>query len=625
MPRVKAPDGNVINFPDSMSNDEISMAMQRLYPPAADRPSTGFASKKRGFQGRGSAEQAAKKAAAQSIAFRQKSDRGYVDKATIGNAMIPFYGDIEAGAASLPTRIGNAVKRLQGQDPKFSGDQYQRQFKKQAQELRRKEYERAPIKGTIQNIAGGAASAIIPISTSTKAVRGAKGLSAVTAAAKPVLAGGAVGAAYGAGQGDTLRERGQNALTGGATALALGAGLSGLAAGAGRVLKKRPKPLTPRQQDIKTLQDAGLDLTYGQILGGTAKQFEEYGSRISGGIRNARNAQLDQFSTGVVNKVLKIIDKKLPSGIQRPTEEIAAMQDMVGKYYGDAYSSGKFIPDNVTSKRLEVMLEDAMGGASVKSINEAKRLSNIYAGDAIKRKGGLEGKDLTRSLNQINTRIRSERSSQNGDAYLADYLDGLKREIINTMIRNKTVDARRIAKANRAYAEMVRVEGAAGSTANVGTVTPTSLLGSVKKYTGGQRKRAFSSGRGLGQQYAMAAKNILADTTKSSGTAENSANIITYTSAPIGLFTGNALALAPLALKGVLRGAYSPPVISLLNRIAKAKTQQQANSGLLALQSAARTNPQAAKALRQLLAVQGSRVNTMPTGQMSQAAAQEEE
>jgi hypothetical protein len=391
------------------------------------------------------------------------------------------------------------------------------------------------------------------------------------------------------------------------------------------VLKKRPKPLTPRQQDIKTLQDAGLDLTYGQILGGTAKQFEEYGSRISGGIRNARNAQLDQFSTGVVNKVLKIIDKKLPSGIQRPTEEIAAMQDMVGKYYGDAYSSGKFIPDNVTSKRLEVMLEDAMGGASVKSINEAKRLSNIYAGDAIKRKGGLEGKDLTRSLNQINTRIRSERSSQNGDAYLADYLDGLKREIINTMIRNKTVDARRIAKANRAYAEMVRVEGAAGSTANVGTVTPTSLLGSVKKYTGGQRKRAFSSGRGLGQQYAMAAKNILADTTKSSGTAENSANIITYTSAPIGLFTGNALALAPLALKGVLRGAYSPPVISLLNRIAKAKTQQQANSGLLALQSAARTNPQAAKALRQLLAVQGSRVNTMPTGQMSQAAAQEEE
>ena len=38
MPQVKAPDGNLINFPDSMTKDDIGSAMRKLYPPKKSTP-----------------------------------------------------------------------------------------------------------------------------------------------------------------------------------------------------------------------------------------------------------------------------------------------------------------------------------------------------------------------------------------------------------------------------------------------------------------------------------------------------------------------------------------------------------------------------------------------------------
>ncbi len=126
------------------------------------------------------------------------------------------------------------------------------------------------------------------------------------------MIGGGMGALQPVTAGEFWTEKGQQVALGGAAGAAGGA----IAKGISRVIQPIGNPEIGAQ--VRRLMDQGVELTPGQIAGGTARRMEDMATSVpfmGSKIAASRQASIESFNQAALNRSLGQIGKKMPKGM----------------------------------------------------------------------------------------------------------------------------------------------------------------------------------------------------------------------------------------------------------------------------------------------------------------------
>lgn len=394
----------------------------------------------------------------------------------------------------------------------------------------------ARIAGNVVSPANLALAAKLPM-----AAQGA-GLAAKTAMG--ALGGSASALTAPVTEGDFWSEKGKQvgagALFGGATPAVM--------SGISRVIS----PNASNNEKIALLLKEGVKPTIGQTLGGAFNRMEEAATSlpfIGDAIGAARNRAKDQFNQAAINRVTAPIGAKVEgTGTQ-------AVHD-AGNLIGDAYTAAKnalggFKVDDQASKELASLQSLALSGLQGRERNTVNKYFSEY----------LNRPSLTaESFKELDSKLTSDIAKfGQGDAYqqkVADALKEVQSIVTNNAKRANPDAAKALAKADEAYANLVRLEGAStGAKATDGVFTPGQLLTAVRGADKSVRDRATARGTALMQDLASAGQSVLGNKLPNSGTADR----MIYGGGILGLGAGGMASLpATAALVGGGVAAYTP-------------------------------------------------------------------
>lgn len=359
--------------------------------------------------------------------------------------------------------------------------------------------------GALPRMLGGAAG---PGQSAAQTVAGALGNAAVGTGG---VLGGQAAEAIAEGNSPTANLVGQLAggmLTGGA--------LSKAANMAARVAQPNVSP------DVKLLMAEGVTPTPGQILGGHTNRFEEALTSIplaGDAAKAARIRANEQFNRGAINRALAPIGEKLDEATPLGREAISEAGDKISAFYG------KLVPTLSASvdQQFAADLTRLSQMAQFMPPDRAKQFGAVLksqVGDKISPAGVMTGPSFKEVESELGRLARMYRNSPVGDErQLGGAFLELQSTLRDWLARSNPKVAPELAKANEAYANLLRVEGAAGKPgADPGVFTPAQLQSAVRQLDPTLRHRAFARGDALMQDYADAGRNVLGARLPDSGT-----------------------------------------------------------------------------------------------------------
>lgn len=390
-------------------------------------------------------------------------------------------------------------------------------------------------------------------------------------------AGGAVSAAFNpVTEGDFGEEKKRQMAIGGM----FGGATPAVMAGLGRVVS----PAASRDPNLALLKAEGVRPTVGQSVGGWANALEEKAQSlpvIGDSIRSARSRSLEDFNKAAINRATSKIGQQVDGS---GTDAIKQAGDLISDAYTTAKEQlGGFKIDPQAKKELGNLQMLAVKGLEGRERNTIKQYFKSY----INTRDGLTAetfKELDSKLTQDIAKFSS------GDAYqqkVGDALKEVQRILTDNAKRANPEAAQALKAADAAYANLVRLEGAAvGAKGNGGVFTPGQLLTAVRGADKSARDRATARGTALMQDLATAGNTVLGNKVPNSGTADR----LWMGGAAL----GGASMVSPYAVGGLLGGAalYSNPTQALLRGVVSSRPQlaqpvanalQQASPGLIPL------------------------------------------
>jgi hypothetical protein len=283
---------------------------------------------------------------------------------------------------------------------------------------------------------------------------------------------------------------------------------------------------------LQTLTKRGVRLTPGQAARGSngflaraLSSAEDRGASLPGPtgdlIRQGQSRASEDFVKGAVNDVLGEVGQSLPAGTKIGYDAVAEAQRAAGGAYDDALRSMSVAPDRALRNDVGSLVRDVKsGGLADPQLKQFRQTVKNVVLRRAKPNKGLSGDTFQTVISELNGKARKFSASsvaseqELGGAYstLADYLEAAARRQ-SPPEAGAALDA-----ANRAYAKLVRVEGAAKN-AKGGVFSPAQLETSIRQSDGSVRKRAIAAGKGLMQNYASAGREILPQAIGDSGTA----------------------------------------------------------------------------------------------------------
>jgi hypothetical protein len=348
-----------------------------------------------------------------------------------------------------------------------------------------------------------------------------------------LLTQGAVGGAMtgGASIPRTLAGAGMGALSTGASGateamtgnreLGIAAGLAAPAA-AGRALGGG----RPLRKDVELLNKEGVQMTAGQIAGGTAKRIEDAATSIpvlGDAIKSAQRRGIDSFGEAAMNRALAPIGEKLPKGM-KGNEAIGYVQDKLGDAYdallpklkGNLYGAGgtSFYGELQTIKQMGQNLPPEQRG----------QLDRIIQHDVIDRftnAGLASGESIKGIESQLGGMASTMGRSENRDVRaLGSAVKEVQSALRGMIVRENPQYKGELSKINEGYANFKRTQVAASSVgAKDGAFTPAQLHNAAKAKDTSKDKSKFARGEALMQDLTGAGKNVLASSVPDSGTA----------------------------------------------------------------------------------------------------------
>lgn len=452
MPVINTPEGP-INFPDTMSDDEIKEVLRKKFPPSESTISGANIAR----------------AAAQGLTF------GFAD-------------ELEAGLRSLagPESYEEELEEVRGEVKRFR--------------------EEAPLAAFATEVVGSLPTALLGGLGVARAAGQLAGRAPTVARVlqRPVGAAAAEGvlggAVYGAGAAEEDR------LAGAQTGAALGGLLGGGAAAA-----------LPRvTQAAREMIRRDVPLTAGQALGGAPRAIEEALSALpfaGKSVERARGRAIAQYSRTATEDALAPVGLKIPKGVTGSEAVDAGFRKMNEVYadlapklkINDASSMRNIVKETIEAAGIgeSVILGDAAERALAQNIkNIAKKLGN---------KKTLSG-ELYHSIDKMigaNAAKLNKPQAQPDSQEVGRILRDIQLAMRDELRKQNKAGGAQLDAANKAYSSLINVEKAAyAAVREGGEFTPSQLLSKMAQ----QQKRRAARGQVEGQEAVLAAQDILGRT-----------------------------------------------------------------------------------------------------------------
>lgn len=304
---------------------------------------------------------------------------------------------------------------------------------------------------------------------------------------------------------------------------AMNAGIGGVAGAAGGVAGKMLGGLiAPRiDPNVRALADAGVELTPGQIVGGTARRVEDAATSIpivGTGIANAQRRSLESFNRSVADEVLSPIGGSVPRGTPAGRALMNQVDDAIGAAYTAAHArvrpfapDAQFVNDFAALRSVNTLFRDQAGYFRQFFTNQI--MPELSAGP-------LDGATAQRISSMLKHEARQFSSSQTvAEQKLGQAFKDTVNLFDNLVARTNPSVAPDIKKANAAFARMIRMESAsAGAGATDGVFTAPQFSAAVRRTDMSPRKGEFARGNALMQGLSDPAKAVLPSTVPDSGT-----------------------------------------------------------------------------------------------------------
>lgn len=369
-----------------------------------------------------------------------------------------------------------------------------------------------------------------------------------------------IGAAAGSGlaattpvtDGDFQEQKINQMLLGGTLGAATPAVVHSLARGV--------SPKASMNPDLLMLQSQGVKPSLGQAMGGGANALEQKMTSlpfVGDSIVSRRAGAVEQFNTAAINKAIAPIKAKVSGS---GTEAVRKAAEAVDDAYTAAKSQlGAFRIDDDATIQLNNLRQMAKTGLEGRERQTVERYFKDYLG----------GKAFTaEKFKEFDSKLTSDIARfSKGDAYqqkVGDLLKEVKQTITDNARRANPSAAQAFDAADKAYAGLVRIEGASvGAKARDGVFTPGQLMTAVRQADRSVRDRATAQGRAMMQDIAGAGRRVLGNSVPDSGTPGRLLPVMTGGAAVADpLLTGSGL--------GLLGALYSQPAQNLLvNAISK--------------------------------------------------------
>lgn len=297
---------------------------------------------------------------------------------------------------------------------------------------------------------------------------------------------------------------------------------AGLGAGigyGGDFLAKAANPIGNVSKDVATLLKAGVPLTAGQILGGTARTLEDSSTSIPvvGDMVKARQRDaLAGLNTAVINRSLAPIGETLPAGKVGHD----AMQYAQGKL-GDAYDT--LLPQLSAAKDAQLVQDlNTIGNQGGQTFNltpqSQKTVNEMIKNQIIAKSSGGNYDGATLKDIQSNLAFQANRYTKSSDPEqqnIGDALYAVRNKFNDFIARQNPAQAPQLTAINTGWANFARAQGATAAS-KTGIFSPSELGRAVKA---GGTKGTNATGTSLMQDLSTAGQSVLPSTVPDSGTA----------------------------------------------------------------------------------------------------------
>lgn len=369
--------------------------------------------------------------------------------------------------------------------------------------------------------------------------------------ANTAVGAGMIGATAGLLQPALEGERGANVAIGGL----LGAGGNV----AGQALSRALNPRT--SQAAGSLLDDGVTLTPGQAAGGAVKRAEDAMTSVPGvgdAIKSGQRAAVEDWNRSVANRVLGNIGQAVPDDVPVGREMIKHVGDTLGDAYDDLMPDLAVVADDTF--RAELASLDDMVRDLADEGAQFRKLVDRAITKRMSPKGGMQGQTLKEAESDLGgLAIRYRKSTDANQQRLGDALTEAQAALRRLVERSNPSAREQLAAINKGWAELVRIEKAAGMAGSKdGIFSPAALRSAVKSTDGSSRKRAVARGDALLQDAVEAAEGVLGPTVPDSGTPGR------------------------MLTTGLLAGLYDPTALAAMGAGAAAYGTQAGRRGLLA-------------------------------------------
>lgn len=370
------------------------------------------------------------------------------------------------------------------------------------------------------------------------------------------------------------------------TGAAFGAGMPLIASGIRSIIS--PKAST--SAELQLLQKEGVQPTIGQTLGGWANRAEEKAMSVpilGDMISSAREKARTQFNKAAINRAVAPIGEKVDDVGQAGIKQAG---DLLSKAYDDAINQVKVVKfDNQFGQELGQLRTMAQNMTP----EMAKRFNGMVD-DVLQPRVSANGSMLGSTYKQVDSKLGLEaakfgKSPDPLHQELGDAFKQLQTLLKDQAARSNPAFADAMKKADKGWANLVRVEGAGKAAINSeGVFTPGQLNGAVRQADASVRGRAIGRGTALMQDLGNAGQTVLGNKVPNSGTADR----LMLGGAGLGAYFIN-----PAIPAGLLTGAglYTAPVQNALRYAVTARPQGAQAVGNALLQASPRLIPGAAQ------------------------------
>lgn len=345
---------------------------------------------------------------------------------------------------------------------------------------------------------------------------------------------------------------------------AFGAAVPAVTGAAARIVR----PEASRNPNLQLLREAGVRPTVGQATGGVINKLEEKATSLpimGDAISAARSRALEDFNNAVINRATAKVGAKVQGTGQAAVKEAG---DLIGQAYDDALNQIKFIRFDgkfaADVRQLKAMAQ---------SLTPPMRSKfNTMLDDIVGGRTSGNGSMLGPTFKKVDSELgqaaaRYGRSTVASETELGDALKQLQALLREQAMRTNPKAAEAVRRADSAWADLVRIEGAAKAGKNAeGLFTPAQLNMAVQQADSSARGRAVARGTARMQDLSNAGQAVLGNKVPNSFTTDRA--LI----AGGGLGAGLVNPLIPLGLLGGA-AAYSSPMQGLLGGLVSSRGQ----------------------------------------------------